>query len=85
MIHSSFIPWLLDREDPQDARDRMHRIALHEARIATEYRTAVARTTRPVAVGGTTRPIAMTRRAALALAGTRSGAASSADLAACCV
>jgi hypothetical protein len=71
MIHSSFFPWLLDREDPQDARDRMHRIALREARIATERRTTVA---------GTTRPVAVVRRAALAPAGTRSDA----DVAACC-
>ena len=25
-------------EDPREDRDRMHRIALHEARIATEHR-----------------------------------------------
>ena len=26
-------------EDPRADRDRMHRVALHEARIATEYRS----------------------------------------------
>jgi hypothetical protein len=45
-------PWILGREDPAEERDRVHRIALHEARIATAYRQAVAATRRPAATGG---------------------------------
>ena len=30
--------WPVDREDPAEVRDRDHRIALHEARIASEGR-----------------------------------------------
>ena len=28
--------WPVDREDPSESRDRYHRVALHEAQIASE-------------------------------------------------
>jgi hypothetical protein len=43
------ISWTLGREDPGEARDRAHRIALHEARIATDVRPSVASFTREAA------------------------------------
>ncbi|HET9435709.1 MAG TPA: hypothetical protein VFO50_02540 [Candidatus Limnocylindrales bacterium] len=61
--------WFTGREDPRADRDRAHRVALQEARFATDYRAGaseVVRTASPV------------RRLSLASAG------SNADLAACC-
>jgi hypothetical protein len=37
MFHLNPGAWLIGREDPDEDRNRMHRIALHEARIATDY------------------------------------------------
>ncbi len=45
-------PWILGREDPAQERDRVHRIALHEARIATDDRRGGAAASRPAAPGG---------------------------------
>jgi hypothetical protein len=42
MFHLHPGAWLIGREDPEEGRNRMHRIAIHEARIATEYREATA-------------------------------------------
>lgn len=59
-------------EDPSERRDRIHRIALHEARIATDHRDA----------GHDDLALANGLRAArLRLATPRGG---STDLAACC-
>lgn len=59
-------------EDPREDRERMHRIALHEARIATHHRDG-AHDDLALADG--------LRTARLRLAAPRGGAA---DIAACC-
>ena len=40
MVANHLISWMIGREDPQDARNRSHAIALREARLATELRAA---------------------------------------------
>ena len=70
MINMNPGAWLVEREDPEEARNRMHRVALFEARIATEYHESVAET------AGSAAPI---RRIAMALTGRGSGV----DLSAC--
>lgn len=70
MIHMHPETWLIGRRDPQEQRNRMHLVALNEARIATEYRQAVA---------ATAAPAGSARRLAIA-----TGTGSNVDLAACC-
>lgn len=70
MIHMHPETWLIGRQDPQEQRNRMHLVALNEARIATEYRQAVATTAAPA---GSARPLAIA-----------TGMGSNVDLAACC-
>ena len=70
--------WLVDRTDPNEDRDRMHRIALHEARIATDARASRADDVARAASQRTAR-LARLRMAMLAISpGT------SRDIAACC-
>ena len=71
MIHMHPDAWLLGQHDPVQERNLMHRVALREAKIATEYRKGLAETTRTVS------PV---RRLATAVTGT----GSTTDLAACC-
>jgi hypothetical protein len=71
MIHMHADAFLIGRHDLAEERNRMHLVALNEARIATEYRESVAQSAR--AAGPT-------RRSAMAGAGT----GSTVDLAACC-
>ena len=65
--------WVIGREDPEEARQRMHRVAIHEVRSATEYRASKAQQ----APASPARTIAGLRFAPTS--------ASSGDLAACCV
>jgi hypothetical protein len=39
--------WTTPPEDPTEERNRFHRIALHEARIASDWRTTASREARP--------------------------------------
>lgn len=69
MIHMHPGTWLTSREDPGADRDRAHRVALFEAKFATDYHAST------VAITRTPAPV---RRMALVSTG------SSADLVACC-
>jgi hypothetical protein len=71
MIHMHTDAFLIGRHDANDERNRMHLVALREAKIATEYRESVAETSASAGPAG---------RAAMAAAGTGSNV----DLAACC-
>jgi hypothetical protein len=70
MIHMHPQTWLIGRQDPQEQRNRMHLVALNEAKLATEHRLSQAETAAPAG------PV---RRIALATA-----TGSNTDLAACC-
>jgi hypothetical protein len=71
MFHIDHDAWLIGRNDPVVERNRMHLVALQEARMASEYRSSRSDTaTAPRAIG----------RVAIAAG----GAGSSVDLAACC-
>ena len=71
MFHIDHYAWLIGRNDPVVERNRIHLIALQEARTAAEYRATVSvPSSAPSAV----------RRIAAAASGPRA----SVDLAACC-
>ena len=40
MFQTQIVGWLTDRPEPRDERDRFHRIAIADARVATEFRVA---------------------------------------------
>jgi hypothetical protein len=71
MIHMHTDAFLIGRHDLHEERNRMHLVALQEAKFATEYRQGTAESAGPA---GTS------RRAAMLAAGTGSNV----DLAACC-
>lgn len=47
MVANHLISWMIGREDPQEIRDRSHRIALREAALATELRAAAQASAAP--------------------------------------
>jgi hypothetical protein len=65
---------LIRQEDPAEARNRMHLIALREARIATEYRQSLADDVQ----------LAASQRSANLRLAARTGSGTTVDLAACC-
>lgn len=42
--------WPTSLEDPTEERDRYHRIALHEARIASEWSSTASRRSQPAGI-----------------------------------
>jgi len=71
MIHMHTDAFLIGRRNVAEERNRMHLVALHEAKIATEHRESVAQSARAAVPAG---------RSAMAAAGMGSNV----DLAACC-
>ena len=81
MFHMHAADWAVGREDPNADRDRAHRMALRDARITTEYRTALAAERGLGSVATQVRP-SVVARLRLAIAGGT--ATPTADLSACC-
>ena len=77
MFHFHPHEWGIGREDPGEDRERMHRVALHEARIATDHHRGRAEA--DTASGR----LVEVRRSGLRPA-TASGPVTAANLAACC-
>lgn len=81
MIHMHAADWEAGRMDPNSDRDLAHRVALRDARIATEYRAAMAGEHAAIASRAEARPSVL-RRVRLALAG--GAPAANVDISACC-
>jgi len=74
MFHLNPGAWLIGRENPEEDRNRMHLVALHEARIATDHRRS----------RGEDVALAESLRHGRLLRTVPSGARASVDLTACC-